>query len=134
MAGPIAVRGLADVQRAFARADKESRAGVRNEMSSIAEPVQMTVETLASSTIRNIGPLWPVMRIGVTRKLVYVAPKQRGVKVKGGTSRSRRKFAPLLAARALEPAQAQHEGQFEAQVEQMLDRIADGFNRGGERL
>ena len=80
---PVAVTGLADLQRAFAQTERATRLGVKAELREIARPIQSSAETNAGG-ITRIGPKWPKMRIGVSRSLVYVAPRQRGVKVKGG--------------------------------------------------
>jgi hypothetical protein len=68
------------------------------------------------------------MRIGVTRTLVYVAPRQRGVRGQG--PKRRPNLADLMMSRAMEPALERHAGELEANVERMLDRVADQFNHG----
>lgn len=92
----------------------------------MAEPVRAEAASLAASSIRNIGPDWSRMRVGLTVDTVYVAPRQRGNK-KG--SRKRRNLAPLLLERAMEPALDHHTGEIERAFGQMLDRVADNFSR-----
>lgn len=125
---PIAVSGLRELNAAFAHSDKESRLGVRRVQRDLAEPVKLGAETLAVVRIRNIGMRWSRMRIGVTRTLIYVAPRQRGAR---NGPRHRPNLAPLLMDRAMEPALEARRPQLEADTERMLDRIADEFNKGG---
>ena len=67
------------------------------------------------------------MRVGVTQKMVYVAPRQRSTKTPG---RRRPNLANLLMDRALQPGLERHEHQITQRFEQLLDRAADGFNHG----
>jgi hypothetical protein len=130
--GPaVEVRGLRELQAAFAKADRETRLGLRGALREIAEPVRRDAETLATSSIPRIGPKWSKMRTGVTRKLVYVAPRQRGVKTRGADPRRRPNLATLLMDRAMEPALESHEPALELAVDHMLDEVANDFNRGG---
>lgn len=76
------------------------------------------------------SPAWAGMRIGVTRKLVYVAPKKRGVKTRGGSSRSRSNLADLLKERAMQPALDRNEGALVGRVDAALDTVANHFNGG----
>lgn len=123
---PLAVRGMRELQAALALADKQVRLGVRQQMRESAEPVRRTAEVYADSRIRKMGPPWSVMRVGVTRTRVYVAPRQRGVK--RGDPASRPNVAPLLMARAMEPALQQNEPEVRRNFERMLDRLASDFN------
>jgi hypothetical protein len=127
----IKVRGLRELQAAFAHADRESRLGLRHALRDVAEPVRSEAETLATSSIKRLGPKWGKMRVGITRTLVYVAPRQRGVKTRGPDPRRRPNLATLLMDRAMEPALEHHEPELEQAVELMLDEVADGFNHGG---
>lgn len=117
---------MADLQRALAVADRETRIGVRTVMRGIADPVARDAEQLARSEIRNIGEQWPRMRVGLTRVLLYVAPRERGTKGRG----RRPNLAGLLDTKAMSPAADRHRHGFEAAVGQALDRMADRFNHG----
>jgi alkanesulfonate monooxygenase SsuD/methylene tetrahydromethanopterin reductase-like flavin-dependent oxidoreductase (luciferase family) len=130
--GAVHVVGLRELQAAFAKAERDSRLYLRAALREVAAPVQREAESLAESQIRRMprSPAWAGMRIGVTRKLVYVAPKKRGVKAKGGTGRSRPNLADLLKERAMEPALDRHEGDLVGRVDAALDRVADHFNGG----
>lgn len=120
----IAVRGLRELNRAFALAGKETRREIRAELGQVAEPVRFTATSLARSKIRRIGPKWSIMRTGISQTLVYVAPKQRGVKTRGPDPRRRPNLADLLRERALEPALARHEADIERRFERALDIIS----------
>lgn len=126
---PTAVRGYRELATAFAKADKQTKKGLPLVMRAVAEPVRSDAASLAGSRIRNIGDKWSQMRTGVTRKLVYVAPKQRGAKK--ASSRGRPNLARLLSTRALEPALAHNAANIERAVERAFDELADDFNRGG---
>ena len=93
----VAVRGLRELNRTFKHAPKDVRRAIRDEYRTVAEPVRSTAATLAASSIRRIGPKWSQMRTGVTQRLVYVAPKQRGVKTRGADPRRRPNLGDLLA-------------------------------------
>jgi hypothetical protein len=132
MAGAV-VEGYQDLQRALKRADRDIRLGMRKELREVAGPVQATAERNAVDRIRNIGVEWPRMRIGITQKSVYVAPAQRGVGSRatpGQRTKKRPNLAPLLMDRAMQPALDQHQEQIMRDLERMLDRVADKFNRG----
>lgn len=116
---------------ALAKADKGTRVGIRATFREVAKPVQRTSEALAREKIPRIGERWPQMRVGVTRKLVYVAPKQKGVRTRGPNPRRRPNLANLLMERAMEPALQRHEALIVAATDRALDVIADDFNRGG---
>lgn len=130
MAGVLVVRNLVALQKTFKQAPKEVRLRFRGELRGIADPVRKTAESLAAARIRNLGEgqPWARFRLGITQKLVYVAPRQKGVR--GRSRRQRKKFAGLLMGRAMEPALAQHAARVEHEFEQLLDRMVDGWNRG----
>jgi hypothetical protein len=126
MAGLVRVQGLHELQAALAKADRQTRLGVRAGLRQVAEPVQRGAEDLAQANIHRIGSRWSRMRVGITRDLVYVAPRQRGSR--GRRPSSRPNLAPLLMDRAMQPALDQHAGEIEARFAELLDRIADDFN------
>ena len=78
MADTIRVHGLQELNRAFARADRTVRLEKNKRLRRAAEPVRADAESLAVGRITRIGPQWSRMRVGVTTKVVYVAPKERG--------------------------------------------------------
>ena len=138
MAGPIALRGQRELLAALAKADRETRLGVRRELRGVAERVRREAQTLALSAITGMAksPKWARMRTGVSRKLVYVAPRQRGVRWNKNNpgyrfSARRPNLADLLMTRAMQPALDRHAGDVERALEDMLDHVADDFNKGG---
>jgi hypothetical protein len=128
-AGPIRVEGLRELQRAFRRADpvlrKELRAGLRL----AAEPVKTSAEQLALSEISHMTIPWSKMRVGVTQREVYVAPRQRGIKARGDDPRRRRNLFDLLLGKSLEPALAQHLGDVELELEHVIDSVGRAWER-----
>lgn len=127
----LLVEGLQNVTAAFAAADRETRLGLRRDLRGVAEPIRREAEHLAVAKIRRMprSPEWALMRTGVTRTVVYVAPRQRGVKVRGPDPRRRPEFANLLMDRAMEPALAHNEANVERETEAIFDRVAADFNR-----
>ena len=130
---PVVVRGLREVNAAFAKTDRDIRLGWRASMRQVAEPVRRDAEQLAQDSIRNMpaSPRWGRMRVGVTRNMVYVAPRQRGARARSAASARRPNLANLLMDRAMEPALERHAHEIEERFERLLDRAADDFNRGG---
>ncbi len=127
---PVAVRGLRELNQALRRADRTTRAEFRTGFRKIAEPVRLEAERLALSDITRITQPWARMRTGVTTKLVYVAPRQRGIKGRGDDPRRRPKFADLMMNRALAPALERKKGEVEHDIERLIDHVADEFDRG----
>jgi hypothetical protein len=129
MAGGIAVHGRAELLRAFAAAEKDERKFLREAERRVAEPVRLDAESLARATIPRIGLAWSQMRIGITQRSVYVAPKQRGTR-RRDDPRSRRNLGTLLMDRAMQPALERHEHEIAAAYErEVIDRMAARFNR-----
>lgn len=128
MPGYIRVEGLRELNIALRKADRQTRLGIRGGLRQVAEPVQRGAEDLAMSEIPGMArsPRWSRMRIGITRDLVYVAPRERGTRGKG--PRHRPNLAPLLMDRAMQPALDQHIGEIEHRFENLLDHVADDFN------
>jgi hypothetical protein len=130
----VLVKGQRELFRAFAKADREARLFVRHEFRNVAKPVAADVEQLAVNRIRNMpkSPKWARQRIGVSQKLVYVAPRQKGTH---GRGRARRpNLADLLISRAMQPALERNRAGIRRNVERAFDRISDHFNQGGVRL
>jgi hypothetical protein len=127
----LVVENYRELMRALAKADRDVRLGVRRELRHVAQPVQLTIEQLALSEIRNMhkSPQWARMRIGVTRTSVYVAPKQRGAR-KNPYAR-RPNFKPLMMARALEPGLKRTQPLVLARFGAMLDELVARFNHTG---
>lgn len=127
MAETIRVEGLRELQRAFKRADGVLQHELRDGLRAAAEPVRLDAEREAVQSITRIGVPWSRMRVGVTQKIVYVAPKKRGVK--GRDSRLRRPNLFRLLLTAMEVAA----GRNQARVTQGLERVLDDVGRSFER-
>jgi hypothetical protein len=125
----VTVTGLRELQAGFGRAETQTF-GLNTGLRHAAEPVAADAERLASSSIRRMprSPRWSRMRVGVTRTLIYVAPKQRGARGRGNP-RSRPNLANLLMDRAMQPALDRHTDEIVAGVGELVDRITADFNR-----
>ena len=125
----VTIDGYEDFLRDLKTADKKIRNGFRKEIRQAAEPVRATAEELAVSRISGIEPgdHWSRMRVGVTQKSVYVAPRARGQKA---GVRKRPNLADLLMSRAMEPALYTHQEETVRHIDQMISREAARFNRG----
>lgn len=119
----IEVRGLTDLQRAFKVAAPMAQRELRKALRQVAEPVKRDAEQLARANISRIGQPWSQMRVGITQKVVYVAPKQRGVKSRTDRRFRRPNLFELLMGRSLEPALQQNEARVEASVQVALDTV-----------
>jgi hypothetical protein len=117
MAGTVRVRGLTELQSALKGCEVDVRQFDRKVLKQVGDPVAREAEQVAQSTIRNIGGPWSRMRVGLTSRLVYVAPAQRG-----GRGNSRPNLARLLG-RAMEQALAVKEPEVIAKLERALDEI-----------
>lgn len=113
----------------LAATDKKVKRELTAELRKVAEPIRADAESLAASRIPRIGLRWPRMRVGVTQKLVYVAPRERGVRARGPDPRRRPKFADLMEQRAMDPALKKNEHLIEGNVEALFEHIANGWNR-----
>lgn len=116
----LVVKGLADMQKAWTVADRETSKELRAALRESARPVQQDAQALALHTIRRMTVPWSRMKIGVTRRSVYVAPKQRETRIK---TRKRPKFADLLAARAMQPALDKNILKVQANVDDALQTV-----------
>lgn len=124
MAWGVAVEGYQDVSRAFRKMDKDAAKALRDGLKRAGEPVRVEAESLAVGKIRNIGGDWSRMRLGVTSRYVYIAPKMRN---RGGSPRAN--LALLLMERAMFPAAKTRENEVRQELEGVLDDLAarNGF-------
>lgn len=121
--GGIEVQGIRELQILFHKAGPEANRDIRATLRQVAEPIRSDWESLAVSSIPRVGRKWSRARVGVTRGLVYVAPKQRGVKGRGDR-RARPKFGTLLATRVSGPALARNVDNIERDVNEALEALA----------
>lgn len=129
MAGAVAVRGLRELQIAFALADEKLAKELTAALKDAAEPIRLEAEHLTTTKIRNIlSPTaevdWWRMRIGVTRTSIYVAPNERGRFTKRNPRRyARSKLAPLLLGKAMEPALDHNQERVVDAIEHVLGTV-----------
>ena len=121
MPGEIRVKGLPELERAFATMAVATRKEVKAGLRSAAEPVRTSAETNASGRILNMGTgRWSRMRLGSNRGMVvYVAPRARR---RGGSPRPN--LAPLLLDRAMIPALGQHRDEVQAKLALAVEAAA----------
>jgi hypothetical protein len=122
----IRVHGLRELNRAFARADKTVRLEKNKKLRRAAEPVRADAEALAVDRISRIGPEWSRMRVGVTTKVVYVAPKPKGTR-----NQSRRR--PKLAGRLMDESMVPALNRNRPAVMEALDEVLDEMERDWAR-
>jgi hypothetical protein len=121
---------MRETSAAFARAGAQASKGLRTAEKHAAEPVRRDAEELAQSKIPRIGREWWRMRVGVTQRLVYVAPVRRGVR-RGDLRHARPNLAYLLMERAMRPALEQNADEVSHAFAELFDQVCDDFNRGG---
>lgn len=117
----LIVDGLGGLQRAFARAGREVEKDVKVALADAALPVKQDAQRLALTSISHMTVPWSEMRIGVTRRAVYVAPRKRSTR---RASRKRSNLAPLLLTRSMIPAVRANAGKVQDNVEQAMVKVA----------
>lgn len=117
----VKFEGLAQLQRSLRDIEPRLLTEFRKELRSAAVPVARQAHTLAQQNIPTVTEPWSEFRVGATANLVYVAPRQRGVK--GGGTRKRPKFGSLLNKRALEPSVPLAERELECHAETALHNV-----------
>ena len=122
----LTVRGLRELQVLFAAAGPVANRTLKDTLRQVAEPIRADSESLARSNIPRVGVAWSRMRVGVTRKAVYVAPRERGTR--GRTPHSRPKFADLMERRAMTPALEQNKAQIHQRVDDAFSVLAEKWN------
>jgi hypothetical protein len=123
--GPtVYVKGLAELNKAFAKLGSEVKRELVLVLTKAAAPVAATAAQNAWGEIRNMTERWSKMRVGATANLVYVAP---GARRNRGTARPN--LGTLLMTRAMEPALDTHAAEIEAAVEAAIDELTaeNGF-------
>lgn len=121
----VTVQGFRELQRLFAKAGPEARKEVRSLEREVADPVKVSAQAFAVSRIPRITQEWAGMRIGITRSLVYVAPRKRGTKVE---RRKRKKFARLLDTRSLTPAGEANQPLLEKRMDVLFSEFSSRWN------
>jgi hypothetical protein len=117
------------LSRAFAKADKQLKRDYRESLRSLAEPVKVEAQARATQEITNIGSRWSLMRVGVTQKLVYVAPQERGRASRRNVAIRRPNLATLLMDEAMQPALDNNAQHIEERFGDLLDAMATTWER-----
>lgn len=125
----IRVEGLRELQRAFRLARTGISSDLKAGLESAAEPVRVEAQERALASIPRVGIPWSRMRTGVTQRMVYVAPRERGVKTRGRERFRRPNFARLLLGRAMEPAFAANRDKVIREAEDVLRDLARMWSR-----
>lgn len=116
----VKVSGRAELERAFAELGRDVRVGMRPALREVGEVVRADAQSRAGANIRNIGPTWERMRLGVTLRAVYIAPRTHA---NGGSPRPN--LAPLLMDMAMQPALDAHQEAALARIDELVNRSAD---------
>lgn len=110
MAELIEIENFPALAKALADTGPAVRKALRKGLVELAQPIARDATRFAIENISGIGrektSHWEDMRVGVARgfSLVYVAPRQRGVKGRGDLPGRRPGFADTLRDRAMAPA------------------------------
>ena len=122
----LRVSGYRELQRAFGEYDKDAKKALASELRLVADSVRGEAERLASSEISRMTEPWAHMRVGITSKSVYVAPKKRGTK---NPSLRRSGFGNRLFDSALYPALVANVDSVGRDLDSLLGRVgrANGF-------
>lgn len=118
----LSVSGLTGLTKAFKLIDKNLSKELRTSLRLAAEPVRSNAEARAMEAIPKIG-VWGRMRTGVTQRVVYVAPRQRGRASRTNRSLRRPNLANLLLDRSMVPALEQNIPQVERRINEMLTEL-----------
>lgn len=119
MAGTeIQVTGLRELNRSLRKLERSAAKSVRDELKSAGEPVRREAESMALGHIRRMTVDWSQMKLGMTSKDVYIAPRRRR---RRGTGRPN--LAILLMERAMKPAAELHRQEVVQQLSRAMDRL-----------
>lgn len=135
MPATVVVQGFEELQRAIARSGPAVKLAMDEGLRRGAEPVRALAGLYARRNISGMKraqfqpPPWSVMRVGVTNKIVYVAPAARGVKTRNPFDPRRRpNLFDLIMNKALDPASIAGEPLVARSVEALLDGLIErGF-------
>jgi hypothetical protein len=127
----IRIEGLRELERAFRLYGRGLEKGLREAMEAGAEVVRPDAQSLTRSVLKPaVNVDWSLMRVGVTRRVAYVAPVQRGNRSRRPSSRARgEKFKRRVIERALEPALDRNVSRVEREFDDALDDLARMWSR-----
>lgn len=121
----VRLRGFRELQAANKAAGRAVKKQTDKALREAVEPIRADAEALARSSISRIGEPWSEMRVGITSRLMYLAPKQRGRASRANPRLRRPNLADLLMGRSMEPALERNASLVEARVGRALDVVAD---------
>lgn len=133
MANLIEIEGFPELAAALARTGPDVRRALTAGLKDLAEPIALDAERFADESITGLSRRrssdWGAMRVGIARgfSLVYVAPRERGVKGRGDDPRRRPPFANLLRDEALGPAVDANEAGLVRGAEEIVDAVTLGW-------
>lgn len=131
MAEAVRITGLRELERAFKLYGRGLEKGLREAMEAGAEVVRPDAVSLTRSSLKPaVNVDWSLMRVGVARRIAYVAPVQRGNRSRRPSSRARgAKFKDLVIERALQPALDANVQKVEREFSDALDDLARMWSR-----
>lgn len=121
------IEGLPQLRRALDQSEHDTKQVLRQGLIEAAEPVKQEAQALAKSAIRNNTERWSQFRTGVSAggaRGVYMVPRYR--RRKKGTAR--KNMGTLLMTRAMLPALTRKADEVTANLDHLLDRMAERFN------
>jgi len=121
----LRVKGYRDFVRACDRAGRETKREVRGTLKEVGEVVRRDAEQRFSGVDARSAAGY---RVSVRVTGVFVVQRLRK------TTGLRPDYGSLQMRRALIPALEQNRRLVEASLEHAIDRVADHFDEGGERL
>jgi hypothetical protein len=122
---PGVVRGARELNLAFSRAGVEFTKTKRARFRWLAEPVREDAQRLALGN--QVGASWSAMRTGATETVAYVAPVNRGTRIR---YRKRRNFASFLYRVAFAPAREHNRSAVAARYDELVARLERFWKRG----
>lgn len=126
----VRIDGLRELDRAFKLYGRGLQVGVREALETASEPVKAQAQSLALSEIRKMTLPWSRMRIGVTSRVAYIVPQERGRNTKRNSRRwARPNLTDLLLDRAMNPALDANIQNIEREIGDALDDLARMWSR-----
>jgi hypothetical protein len=125
MPAPTPVRGITELSRAFALAGQDFHRDKNLLLRDLARPVAKDAEQMALA--QQVGVSWSRMRTGANPVMSYVAPVNRGTRIR---ARKRRNFASFLIGTAMEPALNANRASINRRIDQLVERLTRRWNRG----
>lgn len=122
------VERLQVVTRALEQVDADLKREGHAELVALGQLVERDAEVLARATIPKVTRRWAEMRTGITPRVVYVVPQQKGTR--GRNPRHRPNFAPLLKKRAMVPALDRKRPEVIRRYKALTARVCKAFNHG----